>query len=100
MTERTDSTPSGWPRLAVVVATAAVVVALAEWGSSRVVQQDIPDVSTESKRADNVFVVPKVVANLPPAKDDPSVWILGNSQTYTVASRTPGVPWKIAPPAS
>ena len=35
MNERTDSTPSGWPRLAVVVATAVVVVALAEWGSSR-----------------------------------------------------------------
>jgi hypothetical protein len=89
-TTRTNRT-----RLIVVVAATAAVVGLAEWGSSRLVSEMPPDAIVRVKRPDNVVVVSKGPAFLPPVKDLPSVWILGNSHTYALPGIKQGDPLRV-----
>jgi hypothetical protein len=91
MTEPATST-SGRTQLIVVVATAALVLMAAEWGSSRLISEPPAEVASEIKRPDNVTIVLKDPAKLPPATDGPSVWLFGNSHTYALPGLKQGDP--------
>ena len=91
MTE-TANPVSGRAKLIVVVATAALVLLAAEWGSSRLVSEPPVEVTPEIKRPDNVTIVLKDPAKLPPAADEPSVWLFGNSHTYALPGLKQGDP--------
>src|SRR5438105_3644145 len=71
-------------RLLVTIATAALVLMLAEWGSTRLVSESPADAAGETERQVNVVIVPKEPGQLPAAKAEPSVWLLGNSHTYAL----------------
>lgn len=83
---------SGRTRLIVVVATAALVLLAAEWGSSRLVSESPAEVAPEIKRPDNVTIVLKDPAKLPRVADEPSVWLFGNSHTYALPGLKQGDP--------
>jgi len=83
---------SGRAQLIVVVATAALVVLAAEWGSSRLISEPTAEVAPEIKRPENVTIVLKDPAKLPPATDEPSVWLFGNSHTYALPGLKQGDP--------
>ena len=70
-------------RLLVTMGTAALVLLLAEWGSTRLVSE-APATAGETQRPVNVIIVPNAPGQLPVAKDEPSVWLLGNSHTYAL----------------
>ncbi|HEV3136776.1 MAG TPA: hypothetical protein VGZ26_02710, partial [Pirellulales bacterium] len=90
MTEPAIKTAHDRTRLLVVVATAALVIALAEWGSSRLVTETLPDVTPQTQRPQNVLIVFKDPAALPPPKTERSVWLLGNSHTYALPGTKQG----------
>lgn len=91
MTEA-DNPASGRARLIVVVTSAALVLLAAEWGSSRLISKPPAVVAPEIKRPDNVTIVLKDPAKLPPAVDEPSVWLFGNSHTYALPGLEQGDP--------
>ena len=76
----------------VVIATAALIVALAEWGSSRLVSEPIGDATEQIARPENVMIVLKDPPKLPAPKSRPSVWVLGNSHTYALPGIKQGDP--------
>lgn len=84
--------PRGSSKLLVVVGTAALVIVLAEWASSRLVGQSVAESTREIKRPDNVVIVLKDPAKLPDPKQEPSVWLLGNSHTYALPGMQQGDP--------
>ena len=94
----TDNSPSAGntrldrTRLLVTIATAALVLMLAEWGSTRLVSEAPADAAGETERQVNVVIVPKEPSQLPAAKDEPSVWLLGNSHTYALPGIAQGDP--------
>ncbi len=78
---------SGRARLLVVLTTAGIVVALAEWGSSRVIP---PDLAPEAiGRPENVIWIPRLPAELPMDRGGASVWMLGNSHTFALPGLKP-----------
>jgi hypothetical protein len=79
-------------RLWVVLGSAALVLVLAEWSSSRLVNKPPADVTAQIKRPEDVVIVLKDPAQLPAAKTDPSVWLLGNSHTYALPGMKQGDP--------
>jgi hypothetical protein len=83
---------SGRTQPIVVVITAALVLLAAEWGSSRLVSEPPVEVAPEIKRPDNVTIVLKDPAKLPPVADEPSVWLFGNSHTYALPGLKQGDP--------
>jgi len=90
MTEPAAS--SGRTQLIVVLATAALVLLAAEWGSSRLVSEPKAEAPPEIKRPDNVTIILKDPTKLPPAKEEPSVWLFGNSHTYALPGLKQGDP--------
>ncbi len=91
MTDATQHPRAGFGMF-VVIATAALVVALAEWGSSRLVSEPIGDVTEAIKRPDNVTILLKDPNKLPAPKTKPSVWVVGNSHTYALPGIKQGDP--------
>ena len=91
MTEPVKSA-GGRAQLIVVVTTAALVLVAAEWASSRLISEPPAEVAPEIKRPDNVTIVLKDPAKLPPAVDEPSVWLFGNSHTYALPGLKQGDP--------
>ncbi|MBI3837586.1 MAG: SGNH/GDSL hydrolase family protein [Planctomycetia bacterium] len=90
MSESTIKTGPDRSRLLIVVATAGLVVTLAEWGSSRLVTETPGDVTGQTHRPENVLILLKDPARLPPPKQERSVWILGNSHTYALPGTKQG----------
>lgn len=83
-------------RLLVIVGTALAVVALAEWASSRIVTPEAPaETTTGPQRPANVQFVPKSPAELPPPENKPSVWVIGNSHTYSLPGLKQGEPLRV-----
>ena len=75
-----------------VLASALLVLLLAEWASSRLAS-DVPGTSdAQSQRAENVVVLPKDPACVPPPNGKPEVWVVGNSHTYSLPGSRPGYP--------
>ncbi len=75
-----------------VVTTAALVLVAAEWASSRLISEPPAKVAHEVKRPDNVTIVLKDPARLPPVVDEPAVWMFGNSHTYALPGLQQGDP--------
>jgi hypothetical protein len=76
----------------VVLVTATLVVISAEWGSSRLITAQAADATEQSDRPENVVICWKDPAKLPPVKEEPCVWLLGNSHTYALPGMKQGEP--------
>jgi hypothetical protein len=84
---------SGSARLIVVLGTAILVLVLAEWASSRLVGEPAAaEAPRVIQRPENVTILLKDPARLPPAKAGRSVWLLGNSHTYALPGMKQGDP--------
>src|SRR6478672_10871519 len=92
MTEPASHSTAGRSRLLIVLGTAALVLVLAEWASSRLVNQSVPESPREIKRPDNVTILVKDPAKLPDPASKPGVWLLGNSHTYALPGMKQGDP--------
>ena len=92
MTEPTNSLPHARGRLVVVLTIGLLVLLLAEWASSRLVSEPTSASDTVSQRAENVIILPKDPAALPPDDGKPEVWLLGNSHTYSLPGLKQGDP--------
>jgi hypothetical protein len=97
MSEPTSNGSQDRRRLLVVAVTAAAVLALAEWGSTRLVspRAQPPGREPTRNRPDNVVILPQDSAALPAARPNRSVWILGNSHTYALPGLKPGDPLRV-----
>jgi hypothetical protein len=84
MSEPTPQTRGGRNRLLAVVVTAALVLAIAEWGSARWLANPADQPAAKIERPANVVLLAKDPNILAPPLPGPSVWIIGNSHTYTL----------------
>jgi hypothetical protein len=82
-------------KLLVVIVTAGLVLALAEWGSTRWLGEPSGQAVAGPVRAENVTPVPKDPFDLPAATGEPSVWMVGNSHTYAWPGMKQGDPLRV-----